>query len=820
MRITLITIAFCLFSNAALAEVVLRGTITYQNTGEKMKTLQITARGASPTLVKTSTNTEGVFTLIFPNGKVGDLVTLELGTPIYDLVNDPRELTTTLVNNPNYKMRLVVCKKGERDANAVSYYNISTKYLEKTYQKQVQKKDVEIAKLEKQLAEKGTNEAELTKQLYAAKAQRAQLDDQLEAQKKNAFVLAEDFSRIDLAQADAIYKKAFETFKNGDIDGARAVLNSQEAKNQEQDLINLNADIEKREAQVQKTKESLKKAEKKIANAKEQRDTLKNGIIKKKMLDGKLAELQDKYEEAEQLYTEGVLLDTMNTSNLFILAKFLREQYKTDKAILIGNLGLRVAKSEISQANFCDLLNMAYYELYKFTESEKYAIQSLNLYEQLEKNNPQKFEARVAGVAMNLGMCYKEQKKMPEAEKYYLQSLKIRERLIQDSTEESKSYLAFTTMNMGLFYKALKDMPKAEKYYLQSLNIREQLVKKNPRKYEPDLATTAMNLGVFYKASDKLQEAEKYYLLALTIDARSAKSNPQKYEPDLATTAMNLGIFYRALNNSVEAKKYYHQSLNIREQLIKNNPTRFEPSLVNVLLHLATLYETLNDTSNAEKYYYQLLKLRERQAQNNPKEYESALMSILNHIGNFNLKINRFNEAQTLYSRALEFQQKAVQKNQKKSLDMYNIILGNIISLQDSFILRSDSVKVIETQSELEKSLKLVEECLDTIKTSWEAHLNLAWNQIRSKYYYSAEKSAKRGLELDKSKTDLLVNLAHALLLQNKDEEAEKLYKDIKSQKNSEGLPFRDILNKDFADLENAGLDKKQINKARKWITE
>jgi hypothetical protein len=325
MKSFFLCLTFCLCSMEGFAEVTLRGIITYQNTGSKMTALQITARGASPTITRSTTNTEGVFVLIFPNGKIGDRVTLELGTPVYDVVNDPRELSVTLTDNPNYKIRLVVCKKGERDANAVIYYNISTKYLEANYQKQVKKKDADIAKLKNQLTQKGTNADELNKQIYNLYAERAKLDEQLEMGKRNAFKMAEDFSRIDLAQVDSIYRKAFETYKSGDIDGARAILNGAEAKQQEADLKKLEADIKKSEGQIKQIEDSLQAAKVQITHAKFKRDTLKAYQF------GYLAEAQflsKQFTEAEQSAQLFLEIQASNSAIKIVLAHALLFQNK------------------------------------------------------------------------------------------------------------------------------------------------------------------------------------------------------------------------------------------------------------------------------------------------------------------------------------------------------------------------------------------------------------------------------------------------------------------------------------------------------------
>jgi hypothetical protein len=58
------------------------------------------------------------------------------------------------------------------------------------------------------------------------------------------------------------------------------------------------------------------------------------------------------------------------------------------------------------------------------------------------------------------------------------------------------------------------------------------------------------------------------------------------------------------------------------------------------------------------------------------------------------------------------------------------------------------------------------------------------------------------------------------LLFQNKDMAARKMYNDLKIQRNTEGVSYRIILKEDFDALEQAGFDKKQVDKARQWLME
>jgi tetratricopeptide (TPR) repeat protein len=693
MKILFLTLVLCLNVFSGFAEVTLRGTITYQNTGSKMTALQITARGASPTITRSTTNTEGVFVLTFPNGKVGDLVILELGTPIYDLVNDPRELNVILTDHNTFKIRLVVCKKGERDANAVSYYNISTQYLESNYQKEVKKRDNDIAKLQNQLAQNGANTDALTKQIYDLYAEKAKLEVQLEAQKKSAFTMAEDFSRIDLAEADALFRKAFDTFKKGDIDGARAVLSSKEVVQQANNLLKLEADIGISEAQVKMTEANLTEAKAKIAEAKLQRDTLKTGVIKKKMLDGQLAILQNKFDEAERLYTEGVNLDSTQVDNVRILASFLNKQNKKLKAITYFELGLSHAKSEDFVGKFCNSLGSMYLDINKIAEAERYYLQALDIFERLSQSNPQQFDSDLASITGNLGNYYDAIHKMPEAEKYYLQSLDIRERLSKSNPQKFDPHLAAATMSLGNYYSNIQKMAEAEKYYLQSLDIRERLSKSNPQQFEPDLASTAINLGIFYLDINKPLEAEKSYLLAFDIYERLAKSNPKRYELYVAKTAMNFGLYYESIKKMPESERYYLQALDIYTHLSKSNPQQFEPELARTAINLGNYYKGVKKMLKSEKYYLQALDIFVRLAKSNPQRFEPDLGKVTINVGNYYRAANKMPESEKYYLQALGIFERLSQSNPQQFESYLAITAMNVGSYYSNINKKSEAEK-------------------------------------------------------------------------------------------------------------------------------
>jgi tetratricopeptide (TPR) repeat protein len=826
MKVLFLTFALCLITFSSFAAVTLRGTITYQNTGSKMKAVQITARGASPTITRGTTNTEGSFVLTFPDGKVGDLVTLELGTPIYDVVNAPHELTVTLTDNNAYKVRLVVCKKGERDANAVTYYNISTQYLESNYQKQIKRKDWDIANLNNQLALNGSNVDELTKRLYAAKAERANLDDQLEKQKKNALKIAEDFSRIDLVQADAVFQKAFETFKKGDIDGARAVLNSKEVQQQAADLTKLESDIEKSDAQVKKVEESLNAAKSKIADAKLQRDALKTSVIKKKMLDGQLAELQNKFDEAERIYTEGVDLDSTNVNNVKALAFFLQNQNKTNKAIRYYEKALSLTKSEELIGGLSNNLSTVYMTANKMSEAEKYGAESSDIFERLSKVNPQLYEFKLAETFLNRGVFYQKNNKILEAEKYYLKVLEIGERLSNSHSEQIEFNLAKTVMNLGVLNQFNNKMPEAEKYYLRAFDIYERL-SKNSKKFESELALTAMNLGNLNNLINKMSKAEKFHLLALEIYERLSKINPQKFEPKLSITAMNLSVYYYANGKLAESEKYNLMSIKINERLSKINAQQFEPDLARSTMNLGNTYLAWNKLLDAEKYYLKSLEIYERLSKSNPQQFEPDLALTILNLGAFYYTSNKMTEAEKYCLKSVEIYEH-LSKTNAQQFEPY--LAQSAFNLADFYTklnnLKAAEKYYLQSYEIFKKFHKLSPAQFEPYLVAF--YISYSKLQVLDKRFKEAEESIRLGLVLDNSLVAALdpslpspnVNLAHTLLFQNKDAEAKKLYDGFKKLKNAQEKSYLDILKEDFEAFEKAGLDKTQIDKARKWLTE
>ncbi len=685
MKVKIVIIGLLFFAFTLNAEVTLRGIVTYQNTGVKMKAIQVTARGASPTITrKDTTNTEGVFVLTFPNGKVGDVVYLELGTPIYDLVNDKRDLEIVLTDKTDYKVRLVVCKKGERDANAVAYYNISTKYLETSYQKQIKKKESDIANLQKQLTQSGANTDALNKQIYALQSERAKLDDQLEAQKKNAYKLAENFSRIDLAQADAIYRKAFETFKAGDIDSARAVLNSKEAKQQEVELKKRDTDIQKSKENIEQAKDNIKQAELKVAIAEQERNSLKASVIKKKMLDGHLAELQLKFDEAEKLLEEAVELDKKDIQNVISFAYFLKSINKLDKSLKVFyDLALPLRKDDFYQSTVLTEISNIYFEKNHYENSESILRNAILLKEKSIPFLPKDFVIYYAKDLVNLArLLFKSEKidsvgillfrakvlfdnfskdttnlilKSYQADTYkFIGDYYVKKNLISNadsfyhlsiqlyrslSNQESTSLLANSLLNYGNFCTRFSFYKKADSSLNEGLEIYQNLAKSNPYLYNSPVADAFQNLGNLYKhwkrfdTMDNLDYSERYLIISMRIREQLYAIDTTMYKPDLARNYGDIVGLYFMRDSFIKAEKYALLSLHLFESLCDTNYLFFYKETSVAYRNLGVLYGKMNIIDKSLYYLLISLKFYEKLNEKNIDVYEDRIADLFYSIG-------------------------------------------------------------------------------------------------------------------------------------------------------------------------------------------
>ena len=385
----------------------------------------------------------------------------------------------------------------------------------------------------------------------------------------------------------------------------------------------------------------------------------------------------------------------------------------------------------------------------------------------------------LASTDVNLGDLYFDKNDIPHAEAAYLDAQEIYQTLAEDAPETYENYVALTQANLGNVYKRKGQYHRAETAYLESLSTRKRLATTNEIKYTPLIAQTQVNLGNLYEIEHEVVKAETAFQEAMEIYRRLTKSNPKEFEADLATALNNLGILYFDEDKYAAAETAYQEAMAIYSRLMKTNPAGYEPMIVAAKFNLAALFKYQKDYARALPFFQDVAEICGRLATTNPGAYKPKL-------------------GQTLLDLA----------------EIYGDLIDTMRTAEEKIAGQQRVIAV------LEKACALYKNNMEIVGQLSDAYGNLAWFQLLARRYNEAEQSARKGLTTDDTRIWIKTNLAHALLLQGRFDEAMAIYTVIKPLKNDKNKSFARICLEDLEEFEKAGIKSPDIDKVKKFLKE
>ena len=248
----------------------------------------------------------------------------------------------------------------------------------------------------------------------------------------------------------------------------------------------------------------------------------------------------------------------------------------------------------------------------------------------------------------------------------------------------------------------------------------------------------------------RFTDSEQMHQLALEIYKRLADANPQAYNPDLGDSYNNLGVLYCDMQRFADSEQMFNSALEIYKRLMGENSFIYGQRLANCLFGFA----------------------------------------------NLQVKQEKYAEAISPFEQALEFYKKEAE--QGKSIDYYTEIMLWLHQLYGQEKKYSQSYKCFKRNIPLLKTLYQSDknnytELLKGILVSQ------SFFAIFEKQYTEAENYSREALEVDSTKHVAYSNLAAALLFQGKYQEAEKIYRQYKSEMKEDFLS-------DFEEFSKAGV--------------
>ena len=500
------------------------------------------------------------------------------------------------------------------------------------------------------------------------------------------------------------------------------------------------------------------------------------------------------------------------------------QAYEPDLALSYNNLGVlyRVAQ--------------------RFSDSEQMYNSALEIRKRLAATNPQAYNPTLATSYNNLGLLYCVTQRFADSEQMYNSALEIRKRLAATNPQAYEPDLGDSYNNLGIIYHDTQRFSDSEQMYNSALEIYKCLAGANPQAYNPTLATIYNNLGLLYYDTQRFSDSEQMYNFALKIRKRLAVTNPQAYNLDLAMSYNTLGLLYHATQRFTDSEQMYNSALKIRKRLVATNPQAYEPDLALSYNNLGLLYLDTNRFTDSEQMYNSALEIYKRLAGANPQAYEPGLAVSYNTLGILYHDTHRFTDSEQMYNSALEIYKRLMGENsfiygqrsadclfwladlqvkqekyaeaispfeqaldfykkeaeQGKSIDYYTTIMSSLDQLYGQEKKYSQAYQCFKRNIPLLKTIYRSDknnyaELLKSILVSQ------SFYSIFEKQYVEAEIYSKEALEVDSTKHVVYSNLAAALLFQGKYQEAEKIYRQYKSE-------LKEGFLSDFEEFSKAGV--------------
>ncbi|MCL2131305.1 MAG: tetratricopeptide repeat protein [Lentimicrobiaceae bacterium] len=361
---------------------------------------------------------------------------------------------------------------------------------------------------------------------------------------------------------------------------------------------------------------------------------------------------------------------------------------------------------------------------------------------------------------------------------------------------------------------SIREYAQAEKQYLQCLERYRVLEKGNTKAYLPNVATALNNLGNLHYEIKEYSKALEEHEEALKIRRKLAEQSPA-FLPDAATSLNNLAVLHKTTNQYAKALEEYEEALKIRRKLAAEN-SQYIPNVATTLNNLGSLHLNMEKYSKALEEFAESLELYKKLAVENANAYSSDLAMSFNNLAVLHNETNQYPKALEEFEEALKIYRKLADENPKAYVPDVVRTLNNLYNTYGQLKDYPATVKYANTCIEYQKRM-------NQKQTLAENYADIAWYSLLTKEYAQSKQSARQALELDSTSFVAKVNLAHALLFQNRFSEAEKIYKELSQTIYENNETYTRTILEDFDVLETESAvpeeRKNDVEKIREMIS-
>ena len=435
-------------------------------------------------------------------------------------------------------------------------------------------------------------------------------------------------------------------------------------------------------------------------------------------------------------------------------------------------------------------------DLYKYTmrysEAETMYQSALEISEYLAKVNPLRYETSLALLYTGLAELYKDIQDFPKSRINYKYAINIYERLAKSIPSTVKPVMSGTLSGYANLLKDMHLYSEALSAYESALDIQKTLFILYPSVYGIPLATTKVGIAELYQITGKISESEALYKSAIECyEGIKDFNSPEALYQCLAEAQRKYADLLYLEQRYSESEVMYKSAI----EKLKRNRQVLNPELAIAQYNLCVLYFNTNRHVECETMCNECMEEYNLLYEKNPSMYVGNVNAIYYLLGRTFLSIGKYDEAKTQFIQSLSLSRQMI-KDGKET----NIYKESLSYLADISAYERNYTSAYTFHKEL---LSLIEQLFITdgidkgeyasIKTNLSFFANLLCKFKEGELY------ALEALKVDSTQHMAYTNLAAALLLQGKVEEAEKLYIQYKAE-------LKDGFLSDFAEFERLGV--------------
>ena len=824
---------------------LLQGTVYQYFPGDNaagkqpVRMVAIRADYAQPTI----SDDKGYYQLNFDN--VNGTVQVEVKKEGMEVIND-NDLKLDL--KLRRQLNIYLDKEGNTLKRQLEIEIASKKAMEK-------EKNASIAILE----QKGANyeafkqqiEKKTGKKFSTDSELRNYLEDRFEADVKNLSEISGDLVRQNLDNSNKTYRKILYYLQVGAIDSAMQLHDPDRSF--------------KEIVQIQKQKAVAEQATTQLGDLRE--NLVK--IVEENLADIDIALIKGDYDRVDKDYRNVIYVDSTNRHYLYKYATFLNDQHRQLAAIdtyekvlaLTGPNELAYRASVLMQMggeqteatkyqeslrslreaisiyrglarsmpdrylkSLSQTLDQACEPLRRlgdFDQALGFLNESVGICNKLSLQDPVQYKMIMTGPLSSMGLILLQMDKYDSARICFETLVDLYEKDPQQNTEAHKENLALALDNLSLALNLLKNTPEAELRLAGALSIMRELALHNPEKYNPFLCKFTMAAASLAEHQKKYDTAENYFKKGIGMASLLAERSPTVYDFDLASGYLSLGTLYLRSARSEKAIPCLEKALSILQNLYQHQPEPYESYLSTNYSVLGIAYHQQNRPAEAERNYTESIRLLRSLVSRNPAVYTPSLVADLGTFASILSQEKKYSQARPLIVEAYELSKTLYNTNPPKYHQKEEDDLGHL-----SYIDKITE-RFVDAEKEYKEWITLLEndsfQLRDSTKKSialvrtYQAEMygNYSWNLLLKKEFALAEQKARAGLETDPSQEWIKINLAHALLLQGRSQEAEPLYIGLfdKIYTSSPKQTYPGAILQDLEELTKKGLIPEKVKK-------